>query len=404
MKSKYMFIRPLYIVSFVIYIVIILISCNGCGSKKDLSTAKKTEVEIQKVQNKEPVLRDDSEINNRLSNVAYNKIQVTRNFLGKEVAFEIDPEHSGGEAWTTIWEEEVKDKEFDRKNRICQLSPTVLLYRRFPNEISKNFFYIDQPEKIEFLDTSYKTIKILDIWKERPYQKVENAKLTYWNFDSEGMGVIPYTEQKTPVIANEYSLFTDVRSEGNHVIVNYELRSIKNVKNFGIEGYSNIVVAVRHTLHIYDLQGNLKYKLKDLPSVDGAVVSNDGRYLMFVFVGMGLANANSPFATIERSGWALMRLDDQKVVYLEYTDDGILAFNRLWIDHGYPKISYSTPSEQIDYDYWIYFDEKDELIYTYKLTKKDREFLREQFQKTNRVDIRRQFNEFNFTQIKIDEK
>ncbi|MBK8668620.1 MAG: hypothetical protein IPN89_03805 [Saprospiraceae bacterium] len=111
---------------------------------------------------------------------------------------------------------------------------------------------MDQPEKIEFLDTTYKTIRTVDIWKNRPYQSLNNAKLTYWNFDSEAMGTIPYSEQKSPITPNEYSLFTDVRSEGNHVIVNYELRSIKNSKQWGME--ASDVVAVKHTLHIYDLQ------------------------------------------------------------------------------------------------------------------------------------------------------
>ncbi|MBK8347080.1 MAG: hypothetical protein IPL08_05435 [Saprospiraceae bacterium] len=265
----------------------------------------------------------------------------------------INPNHPGGEAWTTIWEENVDDTRFERKNRIYQLSPTVLLYSRFPKEVSKNFFYLDQPEKIEFLDTTYKTIRTVDIWKNRPYQSLNNAKLTYWNFDSEAMGTIPYSEQKSPITPNEYSLFTDVRSEGNHVIVNYELRSIKNSKQWGME--ASDVVAVKHTLHIYDLQGNLKYELKELPSIDEAVVSNDGRDMMYVFGGMGLASANSPFGTIERPGWALMRLEDQKVVYQEYTDDGKLAFNRLSMQQTLLHNAYSTPSNDIDYDRMIFF-------------------------------------------------
>lgn len=401
MKSKYIIIRPIYMVSFVLFTVIILISCNGCGSKKKISTVNKTESEIPKAQNKEAVLKDKAEINNRLSTEENNKIHLARSFVGKEVKFEIDTEHPGGEAWTVVWKEDVPDDNFERMNRIVQLSPTVILYRRFPTEVAKNFYYIDQPEKIEFLDTNFTTIKIVDIWKERPYQNVKNAKLTYNNFDSESMEVLSYKKQVKPIHPTEYSLFTEVRSEGNHVIVNYELRSLETIKSFGIANTFSKIIGIKHTLYIYDLKGNLKYKLIDLPSVDGAVISNNGKYMIYTFGGITLATTNNPFGTIEREGWALMRLQDQKILYLEYTDDGILAFNRLWMDNNYPKISYSTPSNKIDYDYWIYFDEKKELIYSHKLTKKEREQLRNQFIKTHKVDIQKQIIDLNFQQIPI---
>ena len=392
-----------------VFMMILLISCNGCRSGR-VATGDKA-VSTNTLDTGKAPSQTSPNQNGQISQTVsppetYQKpmVKISREFLGKQITLEVDPAHPGGEAWTVIWEEDVKDPGFERKNRICQLSPTVLLYRRFPAEVSKSFFYVDQPDKIEFTDTMFQTIKVVDIWKNRPYQNIQNAKLTFWHFDHEGMGTIPYSEQKSPIQADEYSLFTRVYAEGNHVVVNYELRSIKNVKNFGMEGYSSNVVGVKHTLHIYDLSGNLKYELKDLPSVDQAVVSNDGRYMMYIFGGMGLANANNPFGTIDRSGWALMRLDDQKVVYQEYIDDGVLAFNRLWMHYGFLKTSYSTPSEKIDYDYWIYFDEKDETIYTYKLTKKDRETLREQFKITNKVDVRRQFNEFKFNKIEIKNK
>lgn len=220
------------------------------------------------------------------------------------------------------------------------------------------------------------------------------------------MGVIPYAEQKTPIKPNEYSLFTHVYSEGNHVIVNYELRSIKNVKNFGWEGYSSDVVGVKHTLYIYDLKGNLKYELKDLPSVDQAVVSNDGRYIMYVFGGMGLANANSPFATIELSGWALMRLEDQKVVYQEYTDDGILAFNRLWKDTESDLLilGYSTPSTLIDFDYFIFFDEINNKIYKRQMPFSESKEIGNYWKIHKKLNYNYHIKKFNFEQIKIEGK
>ncbi|MBK6363799.1 MAG: hypothetical protein IPL63_16750 [Saprospiraceae bacterium] len=392
------------------FVMILLISCNGCRSGRVVTGDKALSantldtgmVPSQTAPNQ----------NGQISPTAspqetYQKpmVKISREFLGKQITLEVDPAHPGGEAWTTIWEEDVKDVRFERKNKICQLSPTVFLYRRFPAEVSKSFFYVDQPDKIEFTDTMFQTIKVVDIWKNRPYQNIQNAKLTFWHFDHEGMGTIPYSEQKSPIQADEYSLFTRVYAEGYHVVVNYELRSIKNIKNFGMEGYSSNVVGVKHTLHIYDLSGNFKYELKDLPSVDQAVVSNDGRYMMYIFGGMGLANANNPFGTIDRSGWALMRLKDQKVVFSEFTDDGILAFNRLCMQQNMPIVGYSTP--QINdgvYDYFVFFDEHDESIYKKLWTHEEWKMLDKEWKSTGNKSWMYYIRKFNFEQIKIGEE
>jgi hypothetical protein len=407
MKTKNLF----NLITGSVFVMILLISCNGCrsgrvatGDKSGATTALKSSNSLsenntdQKEQTASP--QQDS--------VTYYKqvVKISREFLGKQITLEVDPAHPGGEAWTTIWEEDVKDVRFERKNKICQLSPTVFLYRRFPVEVSKSFFYVDQPDKIEFTDTMFQTIKVVDIWKNRPYQNIQNAKLTFWHFDHEGMGTIPYSEQKSPIQADEYSLFTRVYSEGNHVVVNYELRSIKNVKNFGMEGYSSNVVGVKHTLHIYDLSGNLKYELKDLPSVDQAVVSNDGRYMMYIFGGMGLANANNPFGTIDRSGWALMRLKDQKVLYSEFTDDGNLAFNRLYTTSvNLLKVAYSTPKENDGvYDYHVYFSPIKNLIFKKLWTHEEWKLLEKDWKSTNISDWNYYIPKFNFKEIKIEEK
>jgi hypothetical protein len=406
MKTKNLF----NLITGYVFVMILLISCNGCSSGRGTTGDKSgtpTALESGNSISEDNTDQKEQTASPQQDSVTYYKqvVKISREFLGKTITLEVDPAHPGGEAWTTIWEEDVKDVRFERKNKICQLSPTVFLYRRFPTEVSKSFFYVDQPDKIEFTDTMFQTIKVVDIWKNRPYQNIQNAKLTFWHFDHEGMGTIPYSEQKSPIQADEYSLFTRVYSEGNHVVVNYELRSIKNVKNFGMEGYSSNVVGVKHTLHIYDLSGNLKYELKDLPSVDQAVVSNDGRYMMYIFGGMGLANANNPFGTIDRSGWALMRLKDQKVLYSEFTDDGILAFGRLWIDQGILRLAFSTPSTLVDYDYWIFFDENSSNIYKYKIKAVERKELN--LTAKTRIEKNRlkyYLTKFNFDQIKIEEK
>lgn len=125
---------------------------------------------------------------------------------------------------------------------------------------------------------------------------------------------------------------------------------------------------------------------------------------MYIFGGMGLATANSPFAMIERSGWALMRLKDQKIVYQEYTDDGKLAFNRLYMDKsGILKNTYSTPSDQEHYDLHIYFDEDNNLIFKklWKQSEWDNSKLdRERFIKNRKEYVLK----FNFQQISINSK
>jgi|GEM_PF-2151731 len=289
------------------------------------------------------------------------EIEITRTFAGKKRTFTINPNHEGGEPSNAVWEQEVSRGEHEAFDRILQLSPTVLCYEEVPGEVAEDFHHISQPVRLEFMDNNFRTVKEVDIWKSRPYQDMGGVKVTYWDFNAEEMDVLPYKEQNPRRAPTEYTLFTSVRSEGSHVIVNYELRGMD-------EGE---IVSVTHTLRIYDLSGMLKYELKDLSSVDGAVVSNDGRYMMYTFGG-SIGTVNSPFATMEREGWALMRLADRKIVYKEYTDDGRLAFNRIWMEQGYLRLSYSTPSEKIDYDYWIFFDCNEQSLYKHFLTDNER--------------------------------
>lgn len=384
------------------------IGCGGCGSGKVAKdfTANMTK-ETKKDPPKEVIVTpqnfDSIKQAHYIAHPEQTPQTLKRSAFGKEITFNIDPMHEGGEAWKMVWEEYV-DKDY-YMNRVCQLSPTVVLYRRYPSEVAKEFYFVDQPETIEFLDTTFKTIKTVDIWNNRPYKDIKNTRLTYHHFSSEGMEVIPYNKQEKSMKPTEYSLFTDVRSEGKHVIVNYELRSLETTKSFGIEETSSKIIGVKHTLHIYDLEGNLKYQLKDLPSVDGAVVSNNGEYMMYTFGGIALATANNPFGTIEREGWALMRLRDQKVVYQEYTDDGKLAFNRLWIDEGYLRLTYSTPNPNDGLAHsHIFFSDKVNLFYKKLWTNKEWALLNKEWKETENKSWKYYISKFNFQQIPIENR
>jgi hypothetical protein len=390
------------------YFIFIALGCSGCGGVKKVSDSDRLLSNNKSIQeeSKQVVINKDSSLEVWYDqNPQYRPVTLTRRAFGKELSFQIKPMHEGGDAWTTPWEEKIDDPKFDRYNRICQLSPTVLLYRRFPNEVAKDFYYVDQPDKLEFLDEKFKTLKTVDVWENRPYQKLANGKLTYHHFDLESAEILPYDKQKEKPHPTEFTLFTEVKAEGNHVIVNYELRSMETTKKFGSDYLLMTVVGVKHTIHIYDLQGNLKYEIKDIPSVDGAVVSNNGEYMMYTFGGIGLATANSPFATIERSGWALMRLKDRKVVYSEYTDDGKLAFGRLWIEQNLLRVAYSTPSTEIDYDYWVFYDEQSKKLFIHKLTKNQRSIMTNDYnsspEKFRYLDY---VEKFNFQQISIANK
>jgi len=247
--------------------------CEGGGGVKEVTTVNNKATSVSEKETSKTAVNS---ISNPEENQAQNsQIKLERIAFGKHVTLSIDLSHEGGEAWKTVWQEAVAEEHFERTNRICQLSPTVLLYRRFPTEVAKDYYYTDQPDKIEFLDSTNKTIKVVDIWKNRPYQNV-TGRLTYHHYDLESGKVLPYSKQTKKIKPNEYSLFTDVRAEGNYVLVNYELRSMES-KKLTENSYTEMtVVGVKHTLLIYDLDGNLKYLLKDIPSVDGAVVTNDG--------------------------------------------------------------------------------------------------------------------------------
>lgn len=262
-----------------------MIGCNGCGVGKKVSkpiessSSPKNITEIS-AQKSDPVLSSQGVPDLNWKSDA--QIPITRSFMGKNVTFKINPDQPGGEDIKVVYQDTLFGVSTHRRwvfNQITQLSPTVLLYSEFPKEVDKDFYYSRQPLKLEFMDTTFQTIKTIDIWKDRPYQEVGDKRLTYYHFDAEGMEMAI----DTTLIPDEYSLFTDVRSEGRHVIVNYRLRSMKD----------GLIIKFKNTSRIYNLSGNLQYEIKDYPNMGGAVVSNNGKYMMFTFGG-GIRSANNP--------------------------------------------------------------------------------------------------------------
>jgi hypothetical protein len=381
---------------------LVLMGCGGCGGVRKLpntplekTTSSGFVDTIKKiVQQKASNNVDTATQRWYKENPQYAPITITRNVFGKEITFNIDPMHEGGEASKKVWIDSLKIKGSHKRyvlNHITQLSPSTLLYSEFPEDKINQFYFYSQPKEIEFLDQKNNTIKKVNIWDNHPYKYVDQNKLTYYHFDAEGMEMMDSTSEYYNKPITEYSLFTNVRTEGNHVIVKYQLRSL----------VGDLIKDFKSTLHIYDLIGNFKYEIKDYPSIGGAVVSNNGEYMMFTFGG-GIRSANNPMPKIDRSGWALMRLRDQKVIYQEYTDDGILAFNRLWMDQGYLRVAYSTPSTLVDYDYWVFFDDKINKIFNYKITKEEREFLNSTAKiRIEKDRLKYYLSLFNFQQISI---
>lgn len=391
-KKETLHINSILSIQILIWIFV-LIGCNGCGVGKKVSkpiessSSPKNITEIS-AQKSDPVLSSQGVPDLNWKSDA--QIPITRSFMGKNVTFKINPDQPGGEDIKVVYQDTLFGVSTHRRwvfNQITQLSPTVLLYSEFPKEVDKDFYYSRQPLKLEFMDTTFQTIKTIDIWKDRPYQEVGDKRLTYYHFDAEGMEMAI----DTTLIPDEYSLFTDVRSEGRHVIVNYRLRSMKD----------GLIIKFKNTSRIYNLSGNLQYEIKDYPNMGGAVVSNNGKYMMFKFGG-GIRSANNPMPKTYRTGWALMTLSDQKIVYKEFTDDGILAFNRLWMDiSGLLKNTYSSPSDNLHYDYHIYFDDENQLLYKKLWLQKewdDTKLAREKLI-NNRIKY---FQKFEFATINIE--
>ena len=132
-----------------------MLSCNGCRGSKVNDATNTVSPNAVSDTGQTVTAVDTPLIGNTTDTYKQPEVHLQRQYLGKDIDLTLNPEHRGGEGWNAVWEEEFDFNGMRRLNRIVQLSPTVLLYRRFPKEAAKSFYYLDQPEKIEFMDTSY---------------------------------------------------------------------------------------------------------------------------------------------------------------------------------------------------------------------------------------------------------
>lgn len=278
--------------------------------------------------------------------------------------------YSRGEAFHTLFSE--KFPNFSMR-RIWELNPGVLVYEEPPHD---GRFEYELPLKIEFIDTLGASINLFDILKNSPYKPRVGKKFTYKNFDAEAMRVIPYKKQNPRIKdAQEESLFIRVTQSGLHILINYELRDIKDEHD---------IVAFKNTVIILNEYGEEIHRLEDLSSFDTGAVSEDGKYVMYKFGGDHASNANQSMINIERPGFVILDLDTKKEIYSEYTDDGLRAFSRIWLEQGFLRIGFSTPSDSTTLSDYGFFDPDSGVMYRKMITERDWINIKDDFIKSGR--------------------
>jgi hypothetical protein len=314
-------------------------------------------------------------------------ILLRRNFLGKEVSFSIDPAIENGMT-KVVWESRpFNDQSYT--NQIVQVAPHILLYQEYPDSLSMVFYNTSQPVKIEFLDSSFQTLQLVDIWSIRPYQTVHSAKSTYYHFNAEGMSVLPYDKQGTILAPDEYSLFTGIVVVGHHLILSY--------KQLALNG--STIIGMKTSLFIYNLNGDAIAEINDIPSWDQGVISPNGLYMLYIFGG-NAATVNQPFAQLERPGWAIMNLQSKAIVYSEFETDGT-HIDGVFYTQGFLEVNSVTPFDAEHYDYKVFFDESTHTIYKKFWLQREWDDLLMEFDKTKIKDWKYYILKYNFEKIVI---
>jgi hypothetical protein len=277
-----------------------------------------------------------------------NKIKLTRQFLDKKIEFLITSSIEDGMT-KIVWKEKIYENEA-KENRVTQISSKVLLYSEFPSTLKGEFFGISQPMKLEFLDSSFQSLRFVDIWTNRPFQNGQGKKLTYYHFDAESMNVLPFSKQEKSE-PTEYSITTQVKTIGNYVIVIY--------KNYTLQEHT--ILDAKPLLKIYDISGQLISSVENLSTCDQVAVSPSGKYMMYSFGGL-IPTVNQPFASLDDRGWAIMDLKTKKIIYSELEKEGTIL-NGVYFVQGFLESNSTTPFDKVHYDYKVFFDEIDRVIY-----------------------------------------
>lgn len=275
-------------------------------------------------------------------------VNITRRFMGKDIIFPINPAHPGGRS-VVVWQETIIDGDNEITYTISQLSSTVLLYNARQTGVvtDRIFDPVCGPMKLEFMDPSCHTLREIDLWAERPYRSAESVCIMDRFLQPAGWSIMPYDGED--VFRSEDCMYVYVRSVGNQVLVNYQLVDLINKYQ---------VAGLHQSLTIYDTQGDIRYSSNDLPIIDWAVLSADGRYLLY-----NLAY----YDMIDGEGWTIRRVADDRIMYSESITPDQYYFMGFELEDHLVKVTFqNTNNDNEGYNYWVLFDSESGSLYRYR--------------------------------------
>ena len=312
---------------------------------------------------------------------------LTRNFSDSEVSFLIDTAIEKGMT-KVVWNSSTNSN-YQQSNHIVQIAPYILLYKEYPDSLSNRLFGECIVTKIEFMDSSYQTKRIVDVWNNMPFMRINNIKRTYNHFDAEGMSVLPYDKQVENIIPNEHSIFIWANVIGNYLILSYKQLEISE---FTITG-------MKTTIMIYNMEGEIIAEVNNVPNWDKGVVSPNGLFMMYIFGG-DIPTVNQPFAKLEKTGWAIMDLKTQSILYTEFEKEGTHLDGVFYVQ-GLLEANSTTPFENEYYDYKVFFDEISGILYKKLWLQSEWNEFVDEWKQSKNDDWRYYLNKYNFEKIII---
>jgi hypothetical protein len=326
--------------------------------------------------------------NQHLSTKDTSPILLSRNFVGSEAIFSIDPDIEN-QMTKIVWENNPNaNKQFI--NRIVQIAPNILLYNEYNDSLSNVLYSPSQPTKIEFLDSSFQTLRLVDIWNNRPFKTVNHSKLTYYHFNAEEMMVLPYDEQVNNLIPDEYSVFTNVDVIGDYLLLSYKQLSLNGSTIIGMKTY----------LIVYNNRGEKIAEVSNIPTWDKGVISPNGLYMLYIFGG-NLGTVNQPYVKLERPGWAIMDLKSKAIVYSEFEREGT-HLDGVFLVQGLLEVNSTTPFDKEHYDYKVLFEESTRTLYKKFWLQSEWNDLLIEIDKTTIKDWKYYIHKYNFEKISFN--